>query len=118
MATTQTRRMRLLLEAPILPALLTLAAPNAVVTVVTTFSGALDAFFVARLGPEALAGVTLVFPAWMLMVTMSVGGIGGGGASAVAPALCAGRPADANAPGRRAPAVAAGLAGPVSRVLA
>jgi putative MATE family efflux protein len=86
-----------MLEAPVLPALLRLATPNVIVSLVTTFSGALDAFFVARLGSHALAGVSLVFPAWMLMVTMSVGGIGGGIASAIARALGARRQADANA---------------------
>src|SRR5205085_25016 len=37
-----------------------------------------------------------VLPAWMLMVTMSAGGIGGGIASAIARALGGGRRADAN----------------------
>jgi putative MATE family efflux protein len=90
-------RTRLLLEAPILPTLLRLAAPNIVVVVVQAASSTFDAFFVGRLGPEALAGVSLVFPAWMLMVTMSAGGIGGGIASAIARALGAGRRADADA---------------------
>jgi putative MATE family efflux protein len=103
------RRTRLLLEAPILPALLTLAAPNVVVTVVTTFSSALDAFFVARLGSDALAGVSLVFPAWMLMVTMSVGGIGAAVASAVARALGAGRRGDADQLVAHALVVAVGM---------
>jgi Na+-driven multidrug efflux pump len=49
------------------------------------------------LGPEALAGVSLVFPLVMLMQTMSAGGMGGGVASAVARALCAGRRQDADA---------------------
>jgi putative MATE family efflux protein len=41
--------------------------------------------------------VSLVFPVWMLMVTMSAGGIGGGISSAIARALGAGRRADAHA---------------------
>jgi putative MATE family efflux protein len=90
-------RTRRLLEAPVLPTLLRLAAPNVVVVVVQAASSTVDAFFVGRLGAEALAGVSLVFPAWMLMVTMSNGGIGGGITSAVARALGAGRRADANA---------------------
>jgi putative MATE family efflux protein len=56
-----------------------------------------DAFFVGRLGPEALAGVSLVFPVVMLMITMSSGGMGGGVASAVARALGGRRRADADA---------------------
>src|SRR5262249_29001317 len=51
----------------------------------------IDAFYLSRLGPEVLAGVALVFPVWMLMVTMSNGGIGGGISSSVARALGAGR---------------------------
>jgi MATE family, multidrug efflux pump len=89
-------RSQLLLEAPILPTLLRLAAPNVVVLTVTVLSSSLDAFFVGRLGAAALAGVSLVFPAWMLMVTMSAGGIGGGIASAVARALGARRRSDAD----------------------
>src|SRR5689334_9214277 len=90
-------RTRALLEAPILPTLLRLAAPNVVVVVVQAASSAFDAFFVGRLGADALAGVSLVFPLWILMVTMSAGGMGGGISSAIARALGAGRRADANA---------------------
>ena len=88
---------RRLLEGPVLPALLRLALPNMLVVVVQATSSTIDAFFVARLGTDVLAGVALVLPAWMLMVTMSAGGIGGGIASAIARALGGGRRADANA---------------------
>ncbi len=88
---------RRLLDGPILPTLLRLAAPNIVVVLVQVGSATVDTFFVAQLGAEALAGVALVFPAWMLMVTMSAGGIGGGIASAIARALGGGRQATANA---------------------
>jgi putative MATE family efflux protein len=54
-------------------------------------------YFVGWLGPDALAGVSLVFPLIMLMQTMSAGGMGGGVASAVARALGAGRRQDADA---------------------
>src|ERR1700716_1937094 len=90
-------RTRLLLEAPILPTLLRLALPNIVVVVVQATSSAVDAFYLGRLGADVLAGVALVFPVWMLMVTMSAGGIGGGISSSVARALGGGRRADANA---------------------
>ncbi len=89
-------RTRLILEAPVLPTLLRLAAPNVVVMLVQAASSTVDAFFVSRLGADALAGVSLVLPAWMLMVTMSFGGMGGGVASAIARALGAGRREDAN----------------------
>jgi putative MATE family efflux protein len=56
-----------------------------------------DAYFVGWLGPEALAGVSLVFPMMMLLQTMSAGGMGGGVASAIARTLGAGRREDADA---------------------
>src|SRR5712692_1599033 len=85
-----------MLDGPILSTLLRLAIPNIVVVVVQATSSAVDAFWVGRLGPEVLAGVALVFPTWMLMVTMSAGGMGGGISSSIARALGARRRADAN----------------------
>ena len=96
-APTLPLRTRRILEAPILPTLLKLALPNILVVMVQALSSTVDAVFVARLGPEALAGVSLVHPVWMLMATMSNGGFGGGVVSAVARALGGGRRADANA---------------------
>ena len=77
-------RTRLLLEGPVAPTLLRLAAPNVLVMVVQAIVTTLDAIFVGWLGSAALAGVSLVFPLVMLMQTMSAGGMGGGVASAVA----------------------------------
>jgi putative MATE family efflux protein len=91
---TRTRR---LLDAPILPTLLALAAPNVAVTVMQAASTVVDAYIVASLGAEAFAGVTLVFPLVMLTQMMSSGGMGGGVSSAVARALGAGRQRDADA---------------------
>jgi putative MATE family efflux protein len=90
-------RTRRLLEAPIIPTLWRLAAPNIVVMVLQAAINTFDAFFVGWLGPEALAGVSLAFPLMMLMQTMSAGGMGGGVASAIARALGAGRRDDADA---------------------
>lgn len=90
-------RTRLLLEGPVASTLLRLAAPNVLVMVLQAMVSTMDAVFVGWLGPDALAGVALVFPLVMLMQTMSAGGMGGGVASAVARALGAGRRADANA---------------------
>jgi len=90
-------RTRQLLEAPILPTLLRLALPNVAVMVIQSAVTVLDAYFVASLGADALAGVALVFPLIMLMQMMSAGGMGGGVSSAVARALGAGRRADADA---------------------
>jgi putative MATE family efflux protein len=90
----QTRR---LLDGPVAPALLRLAAPNVLVMMLQAAVSTLDAVYVGWLGSPALAGVSLVFPLVMLMQTMSAGGMGGGVASAVARALGAGRRADAHA---------------------
>src|SRR5438874_9992898 len=95
-ATPVSERTRQMLDGPILSTLLRLAVPNIVVVVVQATSSAVDAFWLGRLGSEVLAGVALVFPAWMLMVTMSAGGMGGGISSSVARALGAGRRADAD----------------------
>jgi putative MATE family efflux protein len=98
-----------LLEAPVMPTLLALAAPNAVVTLLQSGVSVLDAYFVAQLGADAIAGVSLVFPVVMLMQTMSAGGMGGGVSSAVARALGAGRRADADALATHALLIALGF---------
>jgi putative MATE family efflux protein len=90
-------RTRRLLDGAILPTLVALAAPNAAVTALQAAVSVVDAYVVASLGAEALAGVTLVFPLVMLTGMMSAGGMGGGVSSAVARALGAGRRADADA---------------------
>jgi putative MATE family efflux protein len=94
---TMDRRTRMLLEDPIAPTLLRLAAPNVLVMLVQAAVGLIETYFVGKLGTDALAGVTLVFPVLMLMQMMSAGAMGGGISSAVARALGAGRRADADA---------------------
>src|SRR5256712_3251556 len=83
-------RTRRLLEGPIAPTLLALAAPNVVMLVAQVAITVLEAYFVGWLGADALAGVSVTFPLFMLMQTMSAGGMGGGVAAAVARALGAG----------------------------
>lgn len=90
-------RTRLLLAGPIAPTLLRLAAPNILVMVAQASVGLIETYFVGKLGTEALAGMALVFPLVMLMQMMSAGAMGGGIASAIARALGARRPVDANA---------------------
>ena len=90
-------RTRQLLDGAIVPTLLKLAAPNVAVMMIQAILTTADAFWVGRLGADALAGVSLVFPIVMLMQTMSAGGMGGGVASAVARALGGGRRQDASA---------------------
>lgn len=91
------QRTRLLLEAPIGPTLLRLAAPNVLVMVAQAAVGLIETWFVGKLGTDALAGMALVFPLVMLMQMTSAGAMGGGIASAVARALGASRRDDANA---------------------
>jgi len=90
-------RRNALLEGPPVPTLVRLAWPVFVVLALQTAVGVAETYFVSTLGTDAVAGVTLVLPIVMLMVTMSNGGIGGGVASAVARALGAQRRAQAQA---------------------
>ncbi|MEN3352347.1 MAG: hypothetical protein V7640_505, partial [Betaproteobacteria bacterium] len=90
-------RTKQLLEGAILPTLLKLAAPNLVLMLVQSSIGLIEAYWVGKLGTDALAGVALVFPALMLMQMMSAGAMGGGISSAVARAIGARRTAEANA---------------------
>ena len=50
----------------------------------------LHTYFISRLGPEAIAAASLVFPLGLIMATLMAGGIGAGIASAIARALGAG----------------------------
>jgi putative MATE family efflux protein len=102
-------RTKTLLEAPIVPILMRLAAPNIAVMVVQAAIGLIEAFFIGKLGTDALAGVTLVVPLLMLTQMMSAGAMGGGISSAVARALGSGRRDDANALVWHAVAIAAGF---------
>jgi putative MATE family efflux protein len=84
-------RTKLLLEGPILPTLLRLAAPN--VLNLLAFVGVItfDGFFLGRIGTDALAGASLAFPWVMLVLQTTNSGMGAGVSSAVARALGAGR---------------------------
>ena len=74
-----------------------MALPTIGVMVAQTAVGVAETYYVGFLGTDALAGVALVFPIFMLMTTMSNGGLGSGVASAVARAIGAGRQQDADA---------------------
>lgn len=103
-------RTKRLLEAPVASTLLGLAAPNVLVMVLQAVVGTMDAVFVGWLGTDALAGISLVYPLLMLMMTMSAGGMGGGVASAVARALGAGRRGEAQALAAHAVLIALAMA--------
>jgi MATE family, multidrug efflux pump len=90
-------RTRLMLEGPIVKTLLRLAAANVIVNVVLiAVTATVDAHFVGRIGPGALAGISLVFPLIMLMQQMANSSMGGAIASAIARAIGAGRHDDAS----------------------
>jgi putative MATE family efflux protein len=111
-------RTRLLLEGPIVSTLLRLAAPNVVVNVVLiAVTATVDAHFIGRVSPDALAGISLVFPLIMLMQQMANSSMGGAIASAVARAIGAGRHADASALVVHGIVVAVGMAAVFSAVL-
>lgn len=98
-----------LLEAPIGPTLLRLALPNVIVMAVQASIGLIETYFVAKLGTDALAGISLVFPILMLIQMISAGAMGGGILSAVARALGADRRVDASILVWYAVAIAIGL---------
>jgi hypothetical protein len=77
-------RTAMLLEAPVGPTILRLALPNVVVMVVQASIGLIETYFVAKLGLDALAGMALVFPLFMLLQMVSAGAMGGGSLSAIA----------------------------------
>jgi len=79
-----TRAPVILLEAPILPTLLRLAWPNIAVRLVMASTGLIETWWVSRLGTDALAGIALVFPLYMMMQMLSAGAMGGGISSAIA----------------------------------
>src|ERR1700686_4481943 len=89
-------RTRILLEAPIGPTILRLALPNVVVTMVQASIGLIETYFVAKLGLDALAGMALVFPLYMLLQMVAAGAMGGAILSAVARALGSGHRDRAN----------------------
>src|ERR1700693_4608969 len=90
-------RTQALLEGSIVPTLLRLAWPNILVMLVQASTGLIETWFVSRLGTDALAGMALVFPGFMMMQMLSAGAVGGGISSAIARALGAGRRDDADA---------------------
>lgn len=90
-------RTRMLLEGAIVPTLLRLAWPNILIMLLQASTGLIETWWVSRLGTDALAGMALVFPVFMMMQMLSGGAMGGGISSAIARSLGAGRHDGANA---------------------
>ena len=89
-------RTRVLLEGPVGFTIVRLGLPNVIVMVVQTSIGLIETYFVAKLGLDALAGMALVFPLYMLLQMVAAGAMGGGILSAIARALGSGRRDRAN----------------------
>ncbi|MGH7785792.1 MAG: MATE family efflux transporter, partial [Candidatus Binatia bacterium] len=64
-----------------LRAILGLAAPTTLVMLIAALSNVLHTYFVSRLGDDAIAAVSLVFPISLIMLTVVGGGLGAGIAS-------------------------------------
>ena len=79
--------MRPVLEDPITWLVIRLAAPNLTPFAAVLVLVSVDAIVIGRLGRDALAGLSLVFPLVMLSQSMAAGGLGSAVASAVARAL-------------------------------
>jgi len=80
-------RTRKLLEEPLPRILFQLAAPNALVMLTQISISLIELFFVGKLGVDALAGVSQVFPILSLVGALSQGAVGGGVVSSVARTL-------------------------------
>ncbi len=80
-------RTRRLIEGPIASTLLKMAGPSMLVMVAQTVAGLIETYFVGKLGTDALAAMSLVFPLVMFMQMTSAGAMGGGIASSIARAL-------------------------------
>jgi putative MATE family efflux protein len=110
-------RTKLLLEGPVFSTLLRLSAPNILNLLAIAGMITFDGLFVGRLGPDALAGVSLAFPFVMLIQHTAASGMGGGVSSAIARALGAGKRDIANALAFHTFVLALGLAAAVSTLL-
>ena len=90
-------RTRKLLQGAIVPTLLGMAWPNILVMLAQASTGLIETWWVSKLGSDALTGMALVFPGFMMMQMLSGGAMGGGISSAIARALGGGRRQDADA---------------------
>lgn len=106
-----------LLQGPILPTLLKLAAPSVLAMAMQVLVGIAETVYVGRLGATPLAAMALVFPFLMLAQQLSAGAMGGGVSSAVSRALGAGDAARAQALALHAVAIGGVLGGVFSAVL-
>src|SRR3954470_20025285 len=95
--TTLNVRTQRLLHGAIVPTLLRMAWPNVLVMLAQASTGLIETWWVSHLGTDALTGMAVVFPGFMMMQMLSAGAMGGGISSAIARALGARRTDDAEA---------------------
>lgn len=81
------QRTRQLLDQPVVLTLVRMAIPNFLVMFSQMAIGLVEVYFLARLGVDVLAGVSLVFPVFSLVGALSQGAVGGGVVTAIARSL-------------------------------
>ncbi len=84
-------------DAPIVPVLLRFAVPNLVLIVVQSGVAVIEVFFISRLGTDAVAGISVIFPILTLLIAITSVGVGGAVTSAIARSLGAGQKSEAEA---------------------
>jgi len=94
--TPMDRKTKMLLEGPIGVTLVRLAFPNILVMGAQAFVGLIETYFISELGTDALAGIAIVFPVFMLFQMISAGAMGGGILTAIARAIGSGQRDEAN----------------------
>src|ERR1700761_5378083 len=107
---TPVERRQMMLSGPIVPTILSLAAPNVLNVAMQSLVSISDGWFVGHLGTVDLAALALVFPTQMALGMMSAGAMGGGISSSVARALGAGNRIAAEAAAVHALVIALGMA--------
>ena len=93
----QNANIRRSLEGSIPAVLLSFAAPSFVQILVQNAVAAIEIFLLSRLGIDSLAAISVVAPLVTLFVAVTTIGMGGAVSSAVAQALGAGKPSEAEA---------------------
>jgi putative MATE family efflux protein len=107
---TPAERRQMMLSGPIVPTILTLAAPNVLNVAMQSLVSVSDGFFVGQLGIVDLAALALVFPSQMALGQMSSGAMGGGISSSVARAMGSNNRAAAEAAAAHGLVIAIGMA--------
>ena len=87
MSTPSANRTNQLLTAPVLPLLISMAAPNAAAFLVQATVNMTEVWYVGQLGTVSLAAMALMFPLFMLMQMLANGAMGGGVTGAIARAM-------------------------------